>query len=293
MNALRGGSCLLLIIINTVVWCTPLYLLGTVRLLLRGGPRRTLGRWLDGIVQCWVRGNRGIFALLHITRIDATWENDAAVSPENWYVVLSNHQSWADIMILQNLFWGRLPTLKFFTKRQLIWVPFIGIAMWLLGFPYVRRLSRAQIEANPALAGLDRQATLDACDGFRSHPTAVLAFLEGSRFTAVKHAAQDARFERLLNPKVGGVSYVVATLKDRLHAVLDVTLSYPEGVPTFWELLQGRCKRVNVLIQCQDLPPAVLQAVDSDDVRARLGPWIETLWQSKDVHLKQSNGQAG
>jgi precorrin isomerase len=113
----------------------------------------------------------------------------------------------------------------------------------------------------------------------------VLNFLEGSRFTRAKHATGDSRFQNLLNPKLGGASYVVDALKDRLAAVVDVTITYPAGVPTFWDLLQGRCPEVRVLVRCHELPAEVRSAADSDAVRALLKPWIEGLWQEKDKRL--------
>ncbi len=285
MYTLRGTASALALLANTAVMCAPLYLLGVVRLMSRGRLRTVLWRWMDDIVQLWVAGNRGIFRLLSVTRVHVHWENDADLSPERWYLVISNHQSWADILILQNALWGRIPLLKFFTKRQLIWVPLAGLAMWFLGFPYVRRLSRQQIAGDPSLADLDRQATLDACRGFRDHPTTVLSFLEGTRFTPAKHAAQAARFQHLLNPKLGGVSYVMNALNDRIHRVLDVTIMYRGAVPSFRELLEGRCADVDVRVRCRGLPPGAADARDAAEMRERLGPWIESLWQDKDRHL--------
>lgn len=292
MNTLRGTLAGLAIALNTAVWCVPLYLLGLIRLPCTGRARRALARWMDATVQLWVAGNRAIFALLGLVRVRARWVNDADLSLDRWYLVVSNHQSWADILILQNTLRGRIPMLKFFTKRELVWVPLAGVAMVLLGFPYVRRLSPAQLEANPALEGADRQATLDACRGFLDHPVTVLSFLEGSRFTPTKQAAQDGRFRHLLNPKLGGVSYVVDTLKSRIHKVLDITLIYRDDVPTFWELLQGRCREVEVVIEARDLPDDITAAADAAETRERLRPWVESLWQAKDRRLSRLDGLA-
>lgn len=287
MNTLRGVFVLLVLVANTLVGCVPLYVIGLVRLVSPRRFRSPLGRAMDRIVQTWVRGHRLLFSVLGITRLNVRWAAGPRLSTDAWYLVISNHQSWADIVILQNVLVDAIPTLKFFTKRQLVWVPLIGVAMWFLDFPYVRRLPRERIAADPSLAELDRQATLDACRVFRDHPTSVLAFLEGTRFTAAKHAAQDpARFHNLLNPKLGGASYVVSTLADRIHGVLDVTLVYPEGVPTFWELLKGECPRVDVLIEPRLLPDDVLEAADPDAVRELLRPWVENVWQIKDRRLE-------
>lgn len=292
MNTLRGIAAMLLISLATIAGCTPLFLIGIVRMPLRGRARDALTRAMHAIVQAWAGAHRAIFRLLRVTRTEVRWENADDLSTERWYLVISNHQSWADILILQSELRGRVPILKFFTKRELIWVPLIGVAMWFLGFPYVRRLSREQIAADPSLAGIDRQATLDACRGFLEVPTSVLAFLEGTRFHPVKHAAQEPRFQRLLNPKVGGASYVVASLGDRIHKVLDVTIDYPQGVPSFWELLKGECPQVNVLVQGRTLPEALQRPCDPDQARDGLRPWVEDIWRDKDQRLGRANGQA-
>jgi 1-acyl-sn-glycerol-3-phosphate acyltransferase len=201
-------------------------------------------------------------------------------------MVVSNHQSWTDILVLQNTLFEHIPPLKFFTKRQLLWVPFLGQAMWLLDFPYVRRMSREKIASNPELLRLDREATAEACARIRRHPTSVLNFLEGTRFTAEKHDAQtEARFDRLLNPKSGGLSQVLAALNDKLYQVVDVTIDYPQGVPTFWEFMQGRCPQVDVDITCRDIPHAIRDAADDEARRRATAEWVEALWIEKDGRL--------
>jgi 1-acyl-sn-glycerol-3-phosphate acyltransferase len=284
MNLLRGTTAFVLICANTLVLCVPLYLMGLLLAVSRGRAYDAVHRRMDVIIDLWVGANRRIFAILDLARTHLELQGDEPLGRDRWYVVISNHQSWSDILILQNSLWGRIPPLKFFTKQQLIWIPLLGVAMWLLGFPYVRRASREQIARNPELLAQDRAATLKACERFRDHPTSVLNFLEGTRFTPAKRAGQAARFDNLLNPKLGGMSYVVAGLEDKIHKVLDVTISYPGGIPTFWELLQGRCRDVAVLIQCRDLPDDLHQS-DSDVARDRLAPWIEALWREKDARL--------
>jgi 1-acyl-sn-glycerol-3-phosphate acyltransferase len=287
MNLLRGIAAFLLICTNTLICCIPLYLMGIAWGLCRGRARDAIDRRMDGIIDLWVGVNRLIFRALRITRIELELQGGEALAPNGWYAVVSNHRTWSDILVLQNSLWGIIPPLKFFTKQQLIWIPLLGVAMWLLGFPYVRRASKEQIARNPELLAEDRAATIEACRRFRDHPTSVLNFLEGTRFTQSKRDAQQGRFRNLLNPKLGGLSYVISGLEDKLHKILDVTIIYPDGTPTFWDLLQGRCRIVKVLVQCRDLPED-LHENDSDRVRAALGPWIEELWREKDARLGPS-----
>lgn len=287
MNLLRGILASLLLVLNTIATCVPLYLMGAVRPLFPARSRTSLSRRMDRLIDFWVGNNRKWFGLLDLMSIELTWEGDEALSNDQWYLVVSNHQSWTDIVILQNTLWRRVPPIKFFTKRQLIWVPFLGLAMWFLDFPYVRRMSREQIAANPGLAELDRQATLKACEKFREHPNTVLNFPEGTRFTPAKHLNQVARFQNLLNPKIGGLTYVSEGLRNQLHKLLDITIVYLGPTPTFWDLMQGRCPPVQILVQCRDLPESLRETLSLEERRARLGPWMEDIWHDKDQRLQR------
>ncbi|MGE0622754.1 MAG: acetyltransferase [Pseudomonadales bacterium] len=275
---------------NVVVHCIPLFLMGFVRVALRLVGLRTaenrLAQAMDGIIDSWVGFNRWLFRVLGVSRVNVRWQDDGDLSRKRWYMVISNHQSWTDILILQTMLFGRIPPLKFFTKRQLLWIPFLGLAMWLLDFPYVRRISREKIAADPALLEIDRNATREACQKFRNHPTSALNFLEGTRFTPEKYAAQDApRFEHLLNPKSGGLSQVLSALDDRLHRLIDVTLDYPQGVPTFWEFMQGRCPEITMDVVCRTVPDSIRHAADEDTRRRATAGWVEALWTQKDQTL--------
>jgi len=289
MNFMKGSLATILVIMNTVIACTPLFLAGLIRLPLSGAARSRLDRSMDLVIEYWVGCNRLLFDLLRITNVEVTWDGGEGLSKKRWYIVISNHQSWADILILQTRLFGHIPPIKFFTKQQLIWIPFLGVAMWLLGFPYVRRMSKRQIAENPKLAEIDRQSTLSACAGFRNHPTTVLNFLEGTRFTPEKHARQDARFQSLLNPKIGGLVYTLAALEDRLHYFVDVTIEYPDGIPTFWEFMKGECHNVQMLVHCRDIPATLAASHEFEDIRVALVPWIEDLWQEKDERLRVDN----
>ena len=77
------------------------------------------------------------------------------LKPDEWYMMIANHQSWVDILVLLRVFNRRIPYLKFFLKKSLIWVPLLGLAWWALEFPFMRRYSKAEIDRNPSLRGKD------------------------------------------------------------------------------------------------------------------------------------------
>ena len=280
MAWLKGIFSAAFIAANTVTVCVLLFPLALLRLGLAGAWRRGLTRRMDGVIDLWVSGNRWLMRALRLIRLEVDWP-EAPLSRQKWYLVASNHQSWTDILLLQAAFRSAIPPLKFFTKRELLWLPLAGLAMRILGFPYVRRLGRA---ASPALRNADQASVLAACAGFRNHPTAVLSFLEGTRFSAAKRAAQNGRFQHLLNPRIGGLGYVLSGLAGQAEQLIDATLFYPEGVPTFWEFLQGKCPAAQLIVEVHGIDPA-WRSADPGRQRASLAPFVESLWRAKDARL--------
>ena len=298
MRPLIGILSTALVVSNLVINSIPLFVMTVLRVIVRvlglKAAESRVARWADLVIDSWVVINRFIFRSLGLARVEVTWEGDTALAKDRWYLVVSNHQSWTDIFMLQTELYDALPPLKFFTKRQLLFIPIFGQAMWALDFPYVRRMSRAQIEANPALLEVDRQAIRSACEKFKNHPTTALNFLEGTRFTEEKYAAQEApRFQHLLNPKTGGVTQVLAALSDRLHKMVNVTINYPEGVPSFWEFMQGRCSRVTMHISILEIPDAIRFSPNDEQRRAAVSEWVESLWREKDTRLSNVRQAAG
>ena len=276
---LRGITAVLFISISTVFWCTPLYLMGFVRFLLPAKHSRTsLSDLMDRIIDGWVFSNRAMVHYLHIATIEKP-PLLAELERTDWNVVVCNHQSWTDILVLQNTFLGHIPPLKFFTKQELIYVPLVGVAMWLLGFPYVRRYSREQLEKDPSLREHDRNATLQACQGFLERPTSVLNFLEGTRYSEQKKIAQHSPYSHLLLPKTGGLGYVCEALEQRIDNIIDVTIVYPDRPPGFWEFLCGRCARIDFHARRYPAPPA-----DRDGRK----DWADELWRGKDDEISHS-----
>jgi len=285
-HIIRGVTAILMIALATIVVWIPLTWWIICRLFARGAARSRLQRKMDKIIWWWTAHNRWMIKALDITRAEVSWQQEADMSRDNWYLVICNHQSWTDILLLQSYLYGTIPPLKFFTKEQLIWVPGIGVAMYVLGFPYVKRVTKAQIKANPKLRNADRENTAAACEGFKNHPTSILNFVEGTRRTEEKANRQGSEYKHLLRPKIGGLDYVLEGMEQHLHKLLDVTIVYPDGVPLFWDFLQGKCRRVIIEVTPHDIPYENLAADDSNR-RTHLAQWIKSIWTAKDAHIDE------
>jgi 1-acyl-sn-glycerol-3-phosphate acyltransferase len=284
---LRGTVALLALLVNTLLWCSVLFVLALVRLALPfKAVRRVLDPWLNAVATTWVAGNSAWMRLTQRTEWDV--QGLDALTYESWYLVLCNHQSWADIFVLQHLLNRRVPMLKFFIKHELIYVPVIGLAWWALDFPFMRRHSDAELRAHPEKREQDIEAARRACAKFALVPTSVMNFVEGTRFTPAKHAAQKGRFKHLLNPKAGGLAMALSVLGGQFHSLLDVTIAYPDGVPGFWDFLCGRTKRIVVRVQQRQIP-AECRSSESGalppNFRKSVLRWLLELWQQKDELL--------
>ncbi len=277
-GALRGALTGLALGLNTIFITLSLLAPALLKLLVPVAlVRRVADRALTALASAWVIVNNTWIGAVHPA---ARWDVQGVESlhPRGWYLVSSNHQTWVDILVLQRVFHGHIPFLKFFLKRELIWVPVIGLAWWALDFPFMSRgKGRAALRR-------DLEATRQACERFKQIPTSVMNFVEGTRATPAKLVQEKSPYRHLLRPKIGGLSVALATMGEQFEALLDVTLVYPQGTPTFWELLSGRLDAVTVRVQQREIP-ADLLGMDQAGERARLvriGRWIERQWVEKD-----------
>lgn len=283
MALLRLSLVFLLIATSTVLHVGPLLGVALLKALL---PSRRLRRAADplltGIAESWIAVNSWALERFTDTRIDAAVDADLRV--DGHYLMLANHQSWVDIVVLQKVFNRRIPLMRFFLKRQLFWVPLLGLAWWALDFPFMGRYTPKQVARRPELAGRDIAATRRACEKFRAIPVTIVNFVEGTRFTLAKHARQGAEYRHLLRPKAGGVAFVLDAMGAGLHAILDVTIAYPAGRPSLADLLAGRVPSVRLQVRQRPIPAEFLGGDYQNDraFRARFQQWMNAMWREKD-----------
>lgn len=284
---IRASLALLGILLNTVVMVPLLMALALVKLLLPANRVRVvISRWLVGIANAWISVNNVIIALISRPRWHV--EGLEGLSRNEWYLVTSNHQTWADILVLQRTFNRRIPFLKFFLKQELIKVPLLGLAWWALDFPFMKRYSKEEIARNPELKGKDLETTRRACEKFQYFPTSVMNFFEGTRFTRAKHDAQQSPYKHLLRPKSGGAAFTLNAMAGTLKTLLDVTIIYPKGAPmSLTGFLGGAVRDVRVIIRQREIPEWAWKGDYENDpqFRERFQAWISEIWTEKDALL--------
>jgi 1-acyl-sn-glycerol-3-phosphate acyltransferase len=291
---LLGLVACFLLLLNILLWVPLLLAFAVLRLLLPfKAVRLAIDPVLVRIAEAWIAGNSGWMVLTQAMAWDV--QGVAGLDPRGWYLVNSNHQTWADIFVLQHIFNRRIPLLKFFIKDQLKWVPIMGLAWWALDFPFMRRHSEEYLKKHPEMRGKDQAATRRACEKFALIPTSVMNFLEGTRFTPAKHARQQSPYRHLLKPKAGGIALALNAMGDKFRAILDVTIVYPDGAPDFRDFLCGRLHRVIVRVQRLPVPEHLMNSDYAADAATReaFGKWVQQLWQDKDAQIARLLEQAG
>jgi len=291
---LRGAVMFLLIVTNTLVHGLPLIALALVKLAVPSAAgRRAMGRVLTAIAESWIAFNTLLLRRMQETRWDV--RGLEGLNHDGWYLVVANHRSWVDILALQAVLNRRVPFLKFFIKKELRWVPVLGLAWWALDMPFMKRYSREELERRPELRGVDLETTRRACERFRALPTSVINFVEGTRFTPEKRDRTGSPYRQLLSPRAGGIAFVLGAMGPILNEILDVTIAYPAGVGDFWDLCCGRIRHIVIEVGRRPLEAWLSEGDYTEDeaFRRRFQDWLAALWAAKDARLVEILGDPG
>jgi 1-acyl-sn-glycerol-3-phosphate acyltransferase len=250
--------------------------------------RRACTEVLFAIARQWASFNRAFYRLMY----PVAWDIDVQgeLDPNRSYLLVCNHQSIIDILLLFDQFHRRTPPLCFFLKRELLWVPVIGLACWAMDFPFMKRHSREQVARNPALRSEDLATTREFCSRFRDQPITVVNFAEGTRFSEAKRLAQPSPHRHLLRPKSAGLAFTLGAMGEQFAGVIDVTIAYkPSRHPIVWSFLTGEQADLAIHIDVRPVPVELLVGDYQDDpaYRARFQGWVNGLWTRKDARLER------
>lgn len=281
---LKGVGTFSLLTVNTLLCFVPLIVLALVKLLLPiPALRRMLTYWIMRIGDFWVTCNARIFGISNDTRWDIRGAD--GLSRGKWYLLISNHQTWTDILVLQTVMNRRIPFLKFFIKQELVWFPVLGIAWWAMDMPFMKRYPKSYLAKHPEKKGRDLEATKAACAKFSATPTTVINFIEGTRFTEEKRIKRASPFAHLLPPRAGGIALALNSMGAMFDAILDVTIVYPDGVSQFWDLCCGELESVTLVIDKRPVEDWMVSGDYANDreFRREFHRWLTSVWEKKDA----------
>lgn len=285
LGYVRGAIAFVLFVLNTAFWGALVSAMGLVKLLWPAGRwRKRCVLIMAGLGDQWVVFNRRIWELL----IPATLEVRGLpeLRRDGRYLLLANHQSWTDILVIFIVFNGKSAFIRFFLKHVLLYVPCLGWGCWALEFPFMKRHSPEYLAKHPEKRFEDFETTRRSCRHYRHVPVTIANFVEGTRFTRAKQRAQESPYRNLLKPRFGGIAFVLASMGEYLDAMFDVTLAFP-GVSrevTFLDFITGRVPKVVVVVRELPLEPRFNDraVTEPGPLRDELKTWISNIWAAKD-----------
>jgi len=281
--ALQGAIMILIVSVNTIVLTAVIFILAIFKLLAPPGrARNAMTHWLSSLGELWVSVNKTLVLFYRGMEWDVRLPD--GISHTGRYLVFCNHQSGVDILALQHCLNRRAPFGRYLLKHQLIWVPVLGVAWWALDMAFLRRYSKQELIRNPSLRGKDLENAARACEKLKHIPVSMMTFPEGTRFTRAKHRAQNSPYRHLLRPRYGGIGQVLYSFDDALDSLIDVTIIYPDGVPTVWQYVSGQVKKIVVHIELRPIEADLRGQDFRDDAVAknRLIKWLGGIWEEKD-----------
>lgn len=287
LQTLRGAAVLTGAILATLIGFIPLLPAAAIKILAPWEPiRRPATYAVLWTARTWMRATNAF--LLGLSGVRVHYDQQLPDNPHGRYVLISNHQSWADVMLLCDAIMPQFPFPRFFIKSQLRWLPVIGLACWALDFPFMKRYSREKLRKNPGLRSKDIETVRHACAVFRDWPVTIINYAEGTRSNAAKRAAANSPYQTMLPPKAGGTAFAINALDDMLDGVLDMTVAYVNTpAPTFWDFLCGRIPDIVIRLRPAQLPRRIKHGDYKFDAayRREFKLWLENLWAEKDAEV--------
>lgn len=280
---------ILCILINTAIVCIPLLLFSFFKLI---SPSKPLRFFFTSVVQkiasVWVSGN--VWCVKSFSPTEFIIEQDVEVDANGSYLIISNHKSWLDTLVLQYAFHKKVSFPKFFMKFQMFFVPLIGVVCWALEFPAMRRYSKKYLAKHPDKIGQDIKKTEEYCKNLPMRPTSIINFVEGTRYTLEK--ARKSNYVNLLNPKAGGIAVILQSLSDRMLGVLNTTIIYDNPNQTLWGFLLHTTKIIRVKVEF--IPIAEIPLGDyfnNDTDKLFFQKWLNNVWTLKDEYISYTRSQ--
>ena len=278
-----GIMSITILVLNTFILSCLLIPLGIIKFFLPITASKVLfTKFIIKVGELWIFTNKIWVKALHNPKWQIIGKEN--IKSDGWTIATSNHQSFADIFLLQDITNRKMPMLKFFMKYVLIYVPVIGLSWWALDMPFLKRYTKKQLKNNPELHGKDVREMKRALKHYALYPVTVFSFAEGTRFTIKKNLHQKSPFKNLLKPKEGGLATALS-LVNEIDSLIDFTIKFDTKKRSFWDYLCGRMNSVKVIIREIKIPAKFLNInlLENKILRSEFKDWLHDIWNEKDT----------
>ena len=287
-NNLIGIISSTILIVNTLILAILMIPLGIIKFLIPiKSLRASFTKIIIKIGEIWISVNSLWVIKLHKPNLEIHGQEN--LGGNSWFLSTSNHQSAADIFIVQFITNRKIPMLKFFIKYELIYVPIIGICWWALDMPFLKRYTQEQIKRNPKLEGRDYKKMKKSLEHYSLHPVSIFSYAEGTRFSKEKHINQNSKFSHLLKPKEGGLAIALSNV-NKIKELIDITIIYDSDNLGFWNYLCGNIKNIKIFITKTKIPSKYLidTLITNNELRSDFKLWLYDRWAEKDVLISNN-----
>ena len=287
-NNLIGIISSTILIVNTLILAILMIPLGIIKFLIPiKNLRASFTKIIIKIGEIWISVNSLWVIKLHKPNLEIHGQEN--LGGNSWFLSTSNHQSAADIFIVQLITNRKIPMLKFFIKYELIYVPIIGICWWALDMPFLKRYTQEQIKRNPKLEGRDYKKMKKSLEHYSLHPVSIFSYAEGTRFSKEKHINQNSKFSHLLKPKEGGLAIALSNV-NKIKELIDITIIYDSDNLGFWNYLCGNIKNIKIFISKTKIPSKYLidTLITNNELRSDFKLWLYDRWAEKDVLISNN-----
>ena len=259
--------------------------------------RKKLTQHLFQIPSLWSESIRWVMWLTTPTK----WHVSGLehLSKKHSYLLIANHQGFLDTLVLQKVLDGLIPQLRYFMKKQLLWLPLIGQICWLMGYPFIERHTKTYLKKHPKQRYKNLETIRKTCERFRGKPITLINYVEGTRITREKHRQQQSPYKHLLRPKATGIAHVLEAMPEQINTILNVTIVYSSAKRVSWTFLQGKMKHISVHVEAIKIPKDLRGHYQQDRAfRIHFQAWLNRLWKIKDElidkeMLKNSHPDSG
>ncbi|KFZ36765.1 acyltransferase [Shewanella mangrovi] len=275
-----------LLVLNTILWSSLVCVGGLVKLIFPiKSIRVNVTRLMNTFMWAWASCNGGILHL--IAKVEWDVQGLESLRKDGWYLVISNHLSGFDIAAHTYIFRNHIPMLKFFLKKELLYVPLMGLGCWALDMPFMNRTSPEKLKKNPKLRGKDLETTRRSCEKFKDLPTSIINYVEGSRFTEQKRKRQNSPYKHLLKPKAGGIAFTLSAMGEQFDALLNVTVVYPNAPSdVLSSVMHGNVHKIVFRVNALPVPQVDSERYFSEpEYRVEFQRWLNQLWEEKDAQI--------
>lgn len=291
---IRVSTGFLLLASNTLFVFILLYPIGLIKKYIASKSLQiTCLKCLHSLGNLWISINYLIVKLISGIKWNVHGLNKLShLNKDSWYMLVSNHQSWNDILVLQFLLKKNLPFQKYLVKEKMRKFPVMGFVWEAIDCPFLKRKSlktdNNDYENN---AQNDLDLIKDMCNKFKLAPATIGSFIEGTRFTFQKHKELKSNYKNLLNPKCGGLAAILHGMKDEINYIIDVSLCYKPRLFSFWDLFAGNINQVTAYINVIEIPAWLKQYFDSNspysEYKHEFETWMHEIWHNKDKLISE------